>query len=278
MLSSPARRLRDALEPIAQQGVAARPVRARLKALGLSGIEGYVWGRAASLGEPSAAVVVATFGVFEPTFLAPVYESARGKASRDAVLAARNEGVAEGLGTLLEEAPDLGWAGDTLLDASTGVSYTARPLFAGLCELSVPPDPYGRLWRGADRVREHRGDSHLAACIAAGLTPVEMNILTELWIGYPLGEYSTTRQHGQEAIDQGVQRLSRRGWLHKNALTDAGHEARDGIERATDAAQDQLIENIGANIERLIDTLSAIAHTIVAAGAFTDDEKKRAAG
>ena len=94
-----------------------------------------------------------------------------------------------------------------------------------------------------------------------------MNILTELWIGYPLGEYSTTRQHGQEAIDQGVQRLSRRGWLHKNACpTDAGHEARDGIERATDAAQDQLIENIGANIERLIDTLSAIAHTIVAAG------------
>ena len=31
----------------------------------------------------------------------------------------------------------------------------------------------------------HRGDSHVAAAAAAGLDPVELNILTELWIGMP---------------------------------------------------------------------------------------------
>src|SRR5688500_5539273 len=49
--SSPARRLRDALEPIATHGWWCRPTNERMARLGLGFLEGYVRGRAASLGE-----------------------------------------------------------------------------------------------------------------------------------------------------------------------------------------------------------------------------------
>jgi hypothetical protein len=277
VITTPARRLRDALEPIAQQGT-GRPARQRWKALGLGGIEGYVWGRAAALGEPAAGVVVAAFGVFEPTSLAATYESARGKASRDAVLAGREAGAIESLAGILGPTSEVNWVGDALLEATAGLDRTARPLFAGLMDVPVPADPHGRLWRAADLVREHRGDSHLAACIAAGLDVVEMNVLTELWIGYPPGEYASTRRHPPEAIDAAMTTLAARGWLDGSALSAAGRDARDGIEGATDAAQDRLLENLGDDTERVIQAASAMADEVIAAGAFTDDPRKRAAG
>ncbi len=50
------------------------------------------------------------------------------------------------------------------LDAVDGMG---RPLFSALRGLPVPDSPHGRLWRAAELVREHRGDGHLAAVVAA---------------------------------------------------------------------------------------------------------------
>ena len=52
--AGPARRLRDAIEPIAMHAVWARRTNERLAGLGLDFLGGYVWGRAAALGEPDA--------------------------------------------------------------------------------------------------------------------------------------------------------------------------------------------------------------------------------
>ena len=68
---TPARRLRDALEPIATQGWWSRPAGEGLMALGVDFFPGYVWGRAAALGSPTPSVVAATFGVFEPRMIQP---------------------------------------------------------------------------------------------------------------------------------------------------------------------------------------------------------------
>src|SRR4051794_2077888 len=94
-----ARRLRDAVEPIATQGWWSRSAAERVAALGLGFFDGYVWGRAAALGDPPAELVVATFGVFDPAMLTAVYEGAVQVASRDDVLAARAEGAAVSLET-----------------------------------------------------------------------------------------------------------------------------------------------------------------------------------
>src|SRR5580658_5846897 len=85
----PARRLRDACEPLAMHALWNRHTNERLAALGLDFLTSYVGGRAASLGEPSPPVVVATFAWFEPELLAGLYEAARSTAPRERLLAVR---------------------------------------------------------------------------------------------------------------------------------------------------------------------------------------------
>ncbi|MGH3631813.1 MAG: helix-turn-helix domain-containing protein, partial [Sciscionella sp.] len=57
--NSPARRLRDAVEPIATITFWAEPVHHEYEALGLDFLQGYVYSRGCVLGEPAAAVVAA---------------------------------------------------------------------------------------------------------------------------------------------------------------------------------------------------------------------------
>jgi hypothetical protein len=273
---TPARRLRDAVEPLAAQSFGA--ARDDMKTLGLRGIQGYMWGRAAALGEPSASVVVAAFGVFEPTFVVQAYESGRATASRDAVLAARARGATRQLESVLGDDPDIDRASSVLLDALDSISATARPLFSGLRDITRLDSPHGRLWQATDMVREHRGDGHLAACIAAGLDPVEMNVLTELFVGYPLREFSSTRGWPSDAIDAGVARLRTRGWLDGDALSADGATWRAGIEAATDVSQAELLAALGDELDWVSETTAAYSDRLVAAGAFTSDERKRAAG
>ena len=277
--TSPARRLRDALEPIATQGWWSRPPHTRLAALGLGFFPAYVWGRAAALGDGvPAGVVVATFGVFEPGLLTAVYEEGRALASRDAVLSARADGASEAMAVLVGDA-DVAPLADALLDAVLPLDASARPLFSALRSLPLPTSAPGRLWRAAELVREHRGDGHLAACIAAGLDPVEMNVLTERWIGYALGEYSGTRGYGPDAIGAAVARLGERGWMDSDAtLTPAGRAARDAIEDATDASQSALVAGLGDQLDRVVAQAAAISAHIVAAGSFPADPRKAAAG
>ena len=90
----PARRLRDACEPLAMHALWNHRTNERLAALGLDFITGYVGGRAASLGEPSPPVVAAAFAWFEPDLLAGWYEAARSTAPRDQLLAARDSATA----------------------------------------------------------------------------------------------------------------------------------------------------------------------------------------
>ena len=101
---SAARRLRDAAEPIATISFWAPEVNERLEALGLHFMTGYVWARTAPMGEPTAPVVVAAFGVFEPDMITALYEEARGLATREQVLHAREQGAVEGLRRLLPDA------------------------------------------------------------------------------------------------------------------------------------------------------------------------------
>jgi hypothetical protein len=44
----------------------------------------------------------------------------------------------------------------------------------------------GDLWRAADLVREHRGDSHVITWAVGGVDAVEVLLLTEQWWGSPL--------------------------------------------------------------------------------------------
>ena len=274
---SPARRLRDALEPIATQGWWARQPSERMAGLGLGFFDGYVWGRAAGLGTPSAAVVVATFGVFDPAMLTSVYEQAVVAASREDVLAARAEGATEALADVVS-AEDAAAVADPLLDALAGIDGMGRALFSGLRALPLPDTAHGRLWRSAELVREHRGDGHLAAAVAAGLDMAAVNVLTELWLGFGVGEYSATRGLSPDQLAAALGSLEAQGLVADGALTSVGRSRREELELATDRSQQALIDALGEAIEPVIDRAGAISTKIVAARSFPTDPRKRAAG
>jgi hypothetical protein len=274
---TPARRLRDALEPIAMHGQRSGVVHDRLAEHGLDVFESYVWARAAALGTPTTSVVVSAFGVFEPGYLSAAYERARTKASRDQVLAARQDAATASLAAVLG-ADDVAPLADALLDAVRPLPGAARPFFSGLRELRVPTDPHGRLWRAADLVREHRGDGHLAACIAEGLDPLEMNLLTELWVGYSCGEYTATRGFADEAIATCVAALTERGWVSDGLLTEEGGAVRRAVEDATDASQDALIARLGERLDGLTQAAEALSDRLLSALVVPTDPRKLAAG
>ena len=275
--AGPARRLRDAIEPIAMHAVWSRRTNERLAGLGLDFLGGYVWGRAAALGEPDAGVVVASFGVFEPGMLTATYEQARATCPRDTLLTARTEATIESLTEVLA-GEDVGPVADRLASAIATADAVGRPLFAGLARQPWPEDPYGRLWRACDLLREHRGDGHIAASIAAGLDPVAMNVLTELWVGMPFGTYSATRGWSTDQLAAAAARLRSDGLLAGDELSDRGREWRDGLEATTDAMEDDLVAAIGPGLDDVVAQLDEWSQRCIAAAAFPPDVFKRAAG
>jgi hypothetical protein len=272
-----ARRLRDASEPLAMHAVWNRHTNERLAALGLDFVGGYVGGRAASLGEPSPPVVAAAFAWFEPNVLASWYEAARAAAPRDQLVTARDSATAASLAEILAGDDPAGTA-DLLADAAEGADGTGRPLFSGLRGRGRPRDPYQRLWWACDLVREHRGDSHVAVANAAGLGPIEMNVLTECWLGMPLLSYTATRGWSEAAMRAAVDGLETRGWLGDGVLTDTGRAVRAELEDRTDAAEQAIVTALGPQLDEVCAQLDHWSDRCIAAGAFPTDILKRAAG
>ena len=229
----------------------------------------------------SPAVVVAAFGVFDAAMITDGLLAARSVASHQAVLSSREAGAASGLAaaTASIDSATIESLGRRLTEALSTLDGAARPLFSGLRGLPTPVDPYAKLWRATEMAREHRGDGHLAACVAAGLDGVEMNILTELWLDYGFGEYSTTRGFSADRLAEGAAGLNERGWLtYGHELTVAGRRARENIEQATDASQQALIDALGADLEGVIASAGTVGAAVLASQAAPADARKRAAG
>jgi helix-turn-helix protein len=264
----PARQLRDAMAPIAEHAIWSRQTYDSLAKLGLAFVPGYVWGRAAPLGDPPAAVVVAVFAVYEPRLLTAVYEEARRHCGRAGLLAAREEATIGSLAEILD-GEDVTTAVTALRRGVEAAGGSGRPLFSALRALDWPESPLGQLWRACDLLREHRGESHTAAWLAAGLSPVATNLLTELWNGMPLGLYSGMRRGWfQDDIAVALADLESRGLVVDGQITAAGRRLRDDIEDRTDAMEQPVVDAIGADFDAVVQCLGTWSAACVETGAF----------
>ncbi|GAA4800103.1 hypothetical protein GCM10023200_41230 [Actinomycetospora chlora] len=277
---TPARRLRDAVEPLAMVTVWSGPAADASAAAGLDFLGGYVGGRASVLGDVDGAVVAAAFAVFEPDLVGGLWDQARASCPVAELRALRERAGTEALRTVLADVDEAEI--DTVVTALRAGLDTAdpmgRPLFAGMSRMPWPAAPHGRLWHAVTLLREHRGDSHVAACVAAGLDGIEANILTELRVGFALLEYTSTRGWSAEVMDAAIARLRGRGLLEGDALSAAGRRVRDGVEDATDRAQQSVVDALGDGLDRTVATLGAWAEPVLAHGWFPPDPYKRAAG
>lgn len=276
----PARRLRDAAEPVSMHAVWGPLVHQRLAEHGLDFFDAYVWGRAFPMGEPNGAVVASAFAAFEPGLIAGIYDRARGLMSRDDIHRITWEATAESLRATLgsDEESSVASVADRLAGCVDGLDRTGRPLFTGVASLDWPDDSYGKLYQACLALREHRGDAHVAAYIGAGFHPIEMNVLTELWLGYPLGEYSGTRAWPEDATATALAGLRDRGLLDSDALTSAGLAARDAIEDATDLMEQPVVDALGSGLDAIVEELSRWGQRCIHAETFPPDPRKRAAG
>ena len=165
--------------------------------------------------------------------------------------------------------PDgLARATELLQRANDPLRPEGRPLYAGLLGLGLPGDPIGDMWRLADRLREFRGDAHIAAWTSAGFDATEIGLLTELSWGLPLRSYSRTRAWSEADFDDAEARLEARGLVADGAFTPDGRAAREDVERVTDALCRPIIEGLGDDFDELVALVAGWSAAVQAARGY----------
>ena len=269
------RRLWNLIEPIASSIYFAPEAHANYTKLGLEGFgEGYFTSRAACMGQVSGEVVAATFAVFNPAIVIPPVEDGWTKTDAASVLAAREDGAITSLTRMLGDLAkpdDLARATEIMRAAGEAAAFSGRSLFAGLRSLGFPGDPVGDMWRAADVLREHRGDSHIIAWVGRGVSPVEINLLTELYWGLAMNTYVRTRGWSAEEIEAGIESAKAKGWTDGEKLLPTGDELRAGIEAATDAGEREVIEAIGNDADELFALLDPWTKAVLEAKGYPRD-------
>src|SRR5207237_8732512 len=112
-----------------------------------------------------------------------------------------------------------------------------RPLFAAHARLDWPDEPHLVLWHAQTLLREYRGDGHVAALTAAGLTGIEALVVHAATGEVAADVLKATRAWSDEQWATGVESVRSRGWLADGddlRLSPSGAAHRQQVEDATD--------------------------------------------
>ena len=277
----PARALAAALEPVTGQVYFSPECHANYEKLGFSASPGkmgevalpdgpaYFTSRGSVMGQVPGEVVAAAFGVFNPAVVVPATTYGWSITDATTICDARTDGAAGQLRRILGDAPDgLARATELLQRANEGLRPEGRALFAGQLSLGLPGEPVADMWRLGDRLREYRGDSHIAAWTSAGFDATEIGLLSELYWGLPMRTYVRSRAWSNEQLDAAEERLAARGLVADGAFTDEGRAAREAVEVVTDQACQPILDNLGDDLDELVRILSTWADAVRAAGGY----------
>jgi hypothetical protein len=243
-------------------------------AIGLDkGTMGYFGSRIAAIGPVPAEVVIATFYNFNPAIIRPVVPEVWRRASPAALWQARLAAVDAALtrifGARLQH-DDIASAVELLRRIVPACAPEGRPLFAGHLAQEWPEAPHLALWFGITLLREFRGDGHIAALTAEGVSGIEALVVHAATGAVPAAVLKATRAWDDDSWEAARRGLMGRGWLAPDgAFTAVGKAHRDSVEERTDvlaaAPWALLSEDEAIWLAALGKELSA---TIVAAGTF----------
>lgn len=271
-----ARRMWALAEPVHAVTYFSPESREAFTSAGLRGFwRGYFAGRAAPLGPAGPAPVTASFFTFAPAMVTRALPSVWDLISPQEALRVRSAGAVAALRRLLAaDGPDLSQdmsaqvsqAADGLSAALAGVNCAGRVLAAANAALPVPDEPLARLWQAATVLREHRGDGHFAALLAAGLDGCEATVLRASLDGNR-EVLQPVRGWTDEEWGQAQDGLAGRGWLAADGtVTPAGHDAHREVEAATDRAASRPWQQLGP--DAVAGPLTPIAQACAAALPF----------
>ena len=233
-----ARRMWALYEPVHAVTYFAPEARAAYEEAGLRGFwRGYFAGRAAPLGPVGPGPVYALFYGFARHMVDRALPAVWELADPQRTLEARRRGARASLERLAPAVPpeELKEAAVLARTAAEGADLPGRALGAANADLPWPDEPIDILWHATTILREHRGDGHVAALLAAGVDGCEALVLRgalDLRRDFLQPARGWTDEEWQEAAD----RLAGRGWLDaEGRTTDAGRAVLDEAERITDA-------------------------------------------
>jgi hypothetical protein len=129
-------------------------------------------------------------------------------------------------------------------------------------------DPVERLWQLCTTLREHRGDGHVAALAAGGISGCEAHLLLSADQGVAPEVFFENRGWSPEQQRVATRSLEERGLVHGGAITHEGRSLRMDIEATTDslasAPFDRLLDDSGR--AELLRALTPTATAIVRSG------------
>lgn len=280
-MTTTARRLADLIEPLTGQVYFSPECHEEYAALGFGPspvtVDGvampdgaaYFTSRGSLLGQVPGELVASTFGVFNPAVVVPAVAHGWSLTDAATIGAARTRGATAQLTRLLGPEPDgLARATELLRRAGEPLRPEGRPLYSGMLALGLPGDPTGDFWRLGDRLREFRGDAHIAAWTSAGFDAVEIGLLTELFIGVEPRTYIRSRAWSNDDLDAATERLQSRGLLDGDRFTEAGRTAREAVEGATDLQMAPAVAALGDDADELFALIGPWGVTVRDAGGY----------
>jgi hypothetical protein len=235
----------------------------------------YFAGRSAPMGAVGPGVVAATFYNFNPALVAQCIPRAWELASPSAIIAARFVAVDAALRRLLGPeviaSAEMTTMAALVREAAGACSMEGRPLYAGHADLDWPAEAHLQFWHGLSLLREHRGDGHIAALVASGLSGIEALVShTATGQGFVPEFAQASRGWRQRDWDEAVARLTARGLLDSDGgLTAAGQELRAHVEQETDRMAAPPWLHLGEErTEEVIRIGKILTRAALSAGAF----------
>ncbi|SEH76625.1 hypothetical protein SAMN04489835_3848 [Mycolicibacterium rutilum] len=268
-LSTLARRFFERLEPVHAVTYFAPESREALDALGYKGFwMGYFAARSAPFGVVPPEVVTAAFYNFAAHRVAKALPAAWDVAPPADALRVRQEAAVTTLRRYgVGDGDDLQTAADLAAKAAAAAPLDGRPLFAANAALPWPEEPLAKLWHATTLLREQRGDGHVAVLIAEGITGRECNVLHAAAGRVPREMIMRSRDYDDEQWRSYQDRLTQRGLLDGDDLTDAGRELKQRIEDSTDRLALGVLDALDDDeVEALFRALTPITRKVVAGG------------
>ena len=199
---------------------------------------GYFASRAAALGPATAELVIATFFNFHPALVRRAIPEAWTRATPSAVLDARVSAADAALRRMLGDAiggPELREAASLAREATHGCWDEGHSLYAAHASLPWPTEPHLVLWHAQTLLREFRGDGHIAALVAEGVTGPEALVMHDATGDIEPGALQASRAWPDDEWSAARERVRSRGWLADDGtLSEAGRASRQWVEDRTD--------------------------------------------
>ena len=273
MTDSMARRLFHLVEPVALVTYLADEPTEAVMALGLPTMwDAYFAGRAAPLGrEVPATVVHALFYNFADGEVARHIPRVWEIVSPEAASAAREQGSVAALRRILgdlADTPGIARAAGLVVKAGTSARTEGRALYAAVRTLPVPTEPVARLWHGANLLREHRGDGHIAALLSEGIGGTEAHVLHALSEGMPAEKFGRVAHLPKSQLAAVVDGMRARGLIDADGwLTAAGRQTKERVESLTDELAAPAYDVLEPDeLDQLVEDIEPLAAVLIAAG------------